>query len=57
MTLIKRFLRDESGATVVEYGLILAVLSLVIVGGIGKAADSIEFLFADNNSQLQQAFQ
>ncbi|PZO76636.1 MAG: Flp family type IVb pilin [Mesorhizobium amorphae] len=56
MTLIKRFLRDESGATVVEYGLILAVLSLVIVAGIGKVADSIEFLFADNNSQLQQAF-
>ncbi|RWH05260.1 MAG: Flp family type IVb pilin, partial [Mesorhizobium sp.] len=37
--LLQQFIEDESGATAIEYGLIVAVLSLVIVGGVGKAAD------------------
>ncbi|RWH36232.1 MAG: Flp family type IVb pilin, partial [Mesorhizobium sp.] len=31
--LLQHFIEDESGATAIEYGLIVAVLSLVIVGG------------------------
>ncbi|UVK40340.1 Flp family type IVb pilin [Mesorhizobium sp. AR10] len=54
--LLQRFLEDETGATAIEYGLIVAVLSLAIVGGIGKAADAIQWLFADNNSKLANAF-
>ncbi|TIS41396.1 MAG: Flp family type IVb pilin, partial [Mesorhizobium sp.] len=38
--LLQQFIEDESGATAIEYGLIVAVLSLVIVGGVGKAADA-----------------
>ena len=33
MQLIKQFLSNDSGATAVEYGLILSVMSLAIVGG------------------------
>jgi len=29
--LIKRFLRDESGATAIEYGLIVALIAVVII--------------------------
>jgi pilus assembly protein Flp/PilA len=50
--LIGRFSRDETGATAVEYGLIVAVLSLVIVGGLNRAADAIVFLFSDSESKL-----
>ncbi|WP_292475927.1 Flp family type IVb pilin, partial [Mesorhizobium sp.] len=32
--LLQQFIEDESGATAIEYGLIVAVLSLVIVGGV-----------------------
>lgn len=53
---LNRFWRNEDGATVVEYGLIVAVLSLVIVAGIGYAADAIAFLFSDNGSKMVQAF-
>ena len=53
--LVTDFLRDSSGATAVEYGLIATMLSLVVVGGIGLAYDAIEFLFSDNNSEIQQA--
>ena len=55
-TSLQRFLTDESGATVVEYGLIVAVLSLTIIAGIGQAADAITWLFSDNSSKLVNAF-
>ncbi|TIP81780.1 MAG: Flp family type IVb pilin, partial [Mesorhizobium sp.] len=48
-TLLQRFWEDKSGATAVEYGLIVAVLSLTIIGGVGKAADAITWLFSDNS--------
>jgi pilus assembly protein Flp/PilA len=51
--MLKRFVKDASGATAVEYGLIVAVLSLAIVGGIGTATNSLEYLFANNASKLQ----
>ena len=33
MSVISRFLRDEAGATAIEYGLIAAGISVVIIGG------------------------
>ncbi|TIR23234.1 MAG: Flp family type IVb pilin [Mesorhizobium sp.] len=54
--LLQQFVRDETGATAIEYGLIAAVLSLTIIGGVGRAADAIQWLFSDNNSRLVQAF-
>lgn len=54
--LLQQFIKDETGATVIEYGLIVTVLSLVIIGGVGKAADALQWLFSDNNSRLVQAF-
>ncbi|MER8393804.1 Flp family type IVb pilin [Mesorhizobium sp. M1340] len=54
--LLQRFLEDERGATAIEYGLIVAVLSLAIVAGVGRAADAIQWLFSDNSSRLANAF-
>lgn len=55
--MFRRFVNDERGATAIEYGLILVVLSLVIIGGVGRAGNALEFLFSDNASRLVQAFQ
>jgi pilus assembly protein Flp/PilA len=55
--LLQQFARDETGATAIEYGLIVAVLSLAIVAGVGKAAGALQWLFSDNSSRLVQAFQ
>lgn len=55
-SLIWQFLNDENGATAIEYGLIVAVLSLVIVGGVGRVANAITFLFSDSESKLVDAF-
>ncbi|QIA21691.1 Flp family type IVb pilin [Mesorhizobium sp. AA22] len=54
--LLQRFLEDETGATAIEYGLIVTVLSLTIIGGIGQAADALAWLFSDNSSRLVNAF-
>jgi pilus assembly protein Flp/PilA len=32
MNLISRFVRDESGVTAIEYGLIAALIAVVIIG-------------------------
>ena len=55
-TLLQRFVKDETGATAIEYGLIVAVLSLAIVGGVGQAMNAVQWLFSDNNSKLANAF-
>lgn len=54
--LLQRFLEEETGATAIEYGLIVTVLSLTIIGGIGQAADAMAWLFSDNSSRLVNAF-
>jgi pilus assembly protein Flp/PilA len=39
---MRQFLRDEKGATAVEYGLIVAVLSLAILAGFGVFSNQIQ---------------
>jgi pilus assembly protein Flp/PilA len=53
--MIKRFLKNKSGATVVEYGLIVAVLSLTIVAGVSTATNSVKGLFTDTASRFDGA--
>ena len=55
-TVLLRFLKDETGATAVEYALIICVLSLTIVGGISQVFNSITWLFSNNSSRLANAF-
>jgi pilus assembly protein Flp/PilA len=43
--MIGRFLKDESGATVVEYGLIAALIAVTIIGGASFVGSSINDQF------------
>ncbi len=45
--MFSRFLKDRSGATAVEYGMILVCLSLVIVGGITHFGNRMEVRFLE----------
>ena len=54
--MLNTFIKDETGATAVEYGIIVAVLSVTIVGGIGNAMEAIRWLWSDTNSELSQSF-
>lgn len=45
MTSLKRFLADESGATAIEYGLIAALIAVVIIGAVGLLGTGINTQF------------
>lgn len=43
--LFARFLKDESGATAVEYGLIVALIAAAIITTVGLIGDQISSAF------------
>lgn len=53
--MFSRFWHDRSGATAVEYGVIVTILSMAVVGGIGFFYESLQQLFTDTDNQLNQA--
>jgi pilus assembly protein Flp/PilA len=51
-TLLSKFLRDESGATAIEYGLIAAGISLAIIAAVNGLGGTLKGKFNDINSSL-----
>jgi len=45
MNLISRFVRDESGATAIEYGLIAALIAVVIITVVGTVGTNLSTTF------------
>ncbi|TIM27094.1 MAG: Flp family type IVb pilin [Mesorhizobium sp.] len=43
--LIARFVKDESGATAIEYGLIAALIALAIMVGAGQLGEALNEKF------------
>jgi len=43
--LVTRFLKDESGATAIEYGLIAALIGVAIIAGAGAIGSSVDGKF------------
>ena len=43
--LMNRFVKDESGATAIEYGLIAALIAVVIIGGATTLGTTISAKF------------
>jgi len=50
-TLVK-FVKDESGATAIEYGLIAAGISVAIIGVVNQLGKSLNSTFSSISSQL-----
>lgn len=53
--MVRRFLGDKSAATAIEYGLIVAVLSLAIVAGVSTTSNSVKLLFTDTAGTLDSS--
>jgi pilus assembly protein Flp/PilA len=53
MKKISAFLRDESGATAIEYGLIAALVSVVIIGALQIVGSNLTATFNSVGSALQ----
>lgn len=42
---IREFIKDESGATAIEYGLIAALVSVAAIVALGTMGDALETMF------------
>jgi len=52
MSAFKRFLRDESGATAIEYGLIAAGISVAIIATVNTLGGQLKNTFQSVSTQL-----
>ena len=55
MTKLKRFVSDESGATAIEYGLIAALISVVIIGAVTLVGTNLSNTFQTIATKLSSA--
>ena len=55
MSFVKRFLKNESGATAVEYGLIAALIGVVIIAGAGALGTALNTKFTNIGSSITAA--
>jgi pilus assembly protein Flp/PilA len=52
--LISRFVRDESGATAIEYGLIAALIAVVIITALTTVGSKLTKTFTSVSGSLSQ---
>ncbi len=50
-----RFMKDESGATAIEYGLIAALISVAIIAGAGVVGTQLNTLFTNLGTKMTAA--
>ena len=53
--LMQRFAQDESGATAIEYGLIAAGISVVIIGAVSAVGSNLIATFTTVSNKLASA--
>jgi pilus assembly protein Flp/PilA len=52
-TLVSRFMKDESGATAIEYGLIAAGISVAIIAVVNGLGTKLNSTFSSISTQLK----
>ncbi|MBB5576742.1 MULTISPECIES: Flp family type IVb pilin [Rhizobium] len=53
--LFSRFLKDESGATAIEYGLIAALISVAIIAGATTLGNTLSTVFNNISTKMNAA--
>lgn len=53
--IFSRLLKDESGATAIEYGLIAALISVMIIAGATAVGSQLDTLFTNISADLEEA--
>jgi pilus assembly protein Flp/PilA len=51
--LLRRFVKDESGATAIEYGLIAALIAVVIITGVTAVGTKLSTSFTNISTNLK----
>ena len=52
MTIFSRFLKDESGATAIEYGLIAAIVGVGLATALGDLKTALETTFGNVATEM-----
>ncbi len=55
ITTLARFVKDENGATAIEYGLIAALVSVAAIGALTALGGSLQNLFTTVSSAVATA--
>ena len=55
MPVIMKLLKDESGATAIEYGLIAALVSIAAIGALTAMGSSLQSVFNQVSNELRAA--
>ena len=51
--MLEAFVRDQNGATAIEYGLIAALIAVAIIGGVTAVGTSLSTTFTNISSNLK----
>ena len=51
---MRTFLKNDSGATAIEYGLIAALIAVALIGGFTALGGSITGLFTGTESEIDE---
>ncbi len=52
LEMMRRFVRDEEGVTAIEYGLIAALIAVVIIGSVTLVGEGLDGIFTYISEQL-----
>lgn len=55
MELIKKFVREDEGVTAIEYGLIAALIAVVIITAVALVGTNLKLVFSKVATQLSTA--
>ena len=55
MTFFSKLIRDESGATAIEYGLIAALIAVAVMTTVSGLGSQLNTTFSKTSSQLSSA--
>ena len=53
MKFMNKLLRNEDGATAIEYGLIAALIAIAAIGAMGALGDELDGTFTDVSTSLE----
>jgi len=52
LTQVQKFMKDESGATAIEYGLIAAGIAVVIIGAVNTLGSDLTAVFEGISTEI-----
>lgn len=55
MKFINKLLRDEQGATAIEYGLIAALIAIAAITAMGQLGNELETTFSTVSTELSES--